>query len=28
LIEKYKTQAKITDKQYDRDLQRILKNLS
>jgi hypothetical protein len=28
LIEKYKTTAKITDKQYDRDLQRILKNLS
>jgi len=28
LIEKYKAQAKITDKQYERDLQRILKNLS
>jgi hypothetical protein len=28
LIEKYKKNAKITDKQYDRDLQRILKNLS
>jgi hypothetical protein len=28
LIEKYKSQAKITDKQYERDLQRILKNLS
>jgi hypothetical protein len=28
LIEKYKKQTKITNKQYDRDLQRILKNLS
>jgi len=28
LIEKYKATAKITEKQYDKDLQRILKNLS
>ena len=28
LIEKYKKDAKITDNQYERDLQRILKNLS
>jgi len=28
LIERYKSQAKITDKQYEKELQRILKNLS
>jgi len=28
LIEKYKANAKITEKQYDKDLERILKNLS
>jgi hypothetical protein len=28
LIEKYKADAKITDKQYEKDLQRILKNLN
>jgi len=28
LIEKYKAEAKITDKQYEKDLQRILKNLN
>jgi hypothetical protein len=27
LIERYKAQAKLTDKQYEKELQRILKNL-